>query len=746
MYRPRLHSHVLLLSIICLTLQAIAQSPTSQSQSTQAAESNPTEPTVTLQTFSRMVNIELVVKDSKGNHIKGLKPSDFRLFEQIPSWGKEKREQKIAELREIHMADLRNEGVPALPTSPGVYSNGVQRPKDPVAPTILLVDGLNTAPENQAQVHVQMLRMLRQLPPNVPVSVFLLGSRLEMLQSFTSDPRLLQIALRKAINPAGVGVADIDPRDDPTAPGNTIGGFLGPEGNAAVAEMVAHAKDFDTRIYTGNMDMKVQRTINAMLSLGRNLAGYPGRKNLLWLSTAFPISINSVDSDYFRNYWAQLKKMNGALSEARISVYPVNLAGVQTLSFFSAASRPPDVSPGGAADAVERQQLTISNQQDTMEAIADGTGGKVCTGDNDLGDCVRKAMDDSSDYYELSYYPDSPSWNGEFRKILLSATERGARLSYRRGYYATPLGGGDPDAQQAALQADCEDYLDATSVVFTAKSLPADQPGQLKFGVFIDPAGLTLTPTNDGNHLLKVSVAVCTFNEKGWALKLMTYPVERQLDDKEYNWMLKDGSVQQTIFVPAPKPAAVRLLVRDAASGHLGSIHIKVDEKAASPGSKDEAENAIDGPRALNSDVPLREAAHNAVEAPGIGVALNVSSNPLEWGPQEVVVKLDVHDIHFEQNEDRAKAKLDLAFVELGQDGHILEGVKDRVVLALLPDTYSDAETLGWFYPRRLWVAGEAEKLRVVVRDLATGSLGSVSVPVHTYRRAGELSPKKRRN
>ena len=580
MHRGRFHSP-LIFSVLCLALHAIAQSSAPATQSTQA-ESNPTEPMVTLQTFSRMVNVELVVEDSKGNHIKGLKASDFHIFEQVPSQGKEKREQKIAALREIHVADLRNEALLKLPQPTGVYSNSIKRPKDPVPPTILLVDGLNTAPQNQAQVHVQMLRMLRQLPPNVPVSVFLLGGGLVKLQDFTTDPRLLQIALRKAMNPAGVGVAEVDPQDDPDAPGNTIGGGLGPEGDAAVAGMAAAAKDFDTRIYVGTMDLKVQRTINAMLSLGHNLVGYPGRKNLLWLSTAFPIAINSPESEYFRNYWGQLRTMNAALSDAKISVYPVNVGGVQTLSFFSAASRPPDVSPGGAADAVSRQQIMLANQDGTMEAIADGTGGKICTGDNDLGECVRKAVDDSSDYYELSYYPNWPSWNGQYRKILIHAEQHGARLSYRRGYYATPLGGsGDPKAQQAALQADCEDYLDATSVVFSARSLPADQPGQLKFGISIDPSGLTLMPSADGNHLLNLAVGVCTFNEKGWALKLMTYPVERKLDDKEYNSLLKDGSVQETIFVPAPKPASVRLLVRDSASGRLGSLHINLDDKSA---------------------------------------------------------------------------------------------------------------------------------------------------------------------
>jgi len=145
---------------------------------------------------------------------------------------------------------------------------------------------------------------------------------------------------------------------------------------------------------------------------------------------------------------------------------------------------------------------------------------------------------------------------------------------------------------------------------------------------------------------------------------------------------------------------------------------------------------AVDVPGAQNSDAPLREAAHSVVEAPAIGVTLNVSTNPLEWGPEDVVVKLDVHDLHFDQMEDHSKAKLDVAFVQLGKDGRVLEGEKDRVMLALQPDRYSDAEAQGWMYPRKLWVEGQAEKLRVVVRDLATGAVGSVSVPVHTDRSA----------
>jgi hypothetical protein len=67
-------------------------------------------------------------------------------------------------------------------------------------------------------------------------------------------------------------------------------------------------------------------------------------------------------------------------------------------------------------------------------------------------------------------------------------------------------------------------------------------------------------------------------------------------------------------------------------------------------------------------------------------------------------------------------------------DGRVLGGIKDRVALALLPETFNDAETQGWFYPRSLWIEPKTERMRVVVRDLATGAVGSVSVPVEFER------------
>ena len=579
-----------------LTQLAIAQNPASQSQpqsaqsqthpeSNQASQIQPTKLSFTLRTTTRMVNLELVVEDAKHRHIDGLKASDFNIFEQTPSRSGEKREQKIVEFREVHVADLKP--APASHAAPGIYSNAVTVQKDPVPPTILLVDGLNTPIQHQAQVHVQMLKMLRQLPANVPVAVFLLGDRLTMLQSFTSDPKLLQAALTNLTTPSGVGVASVQPQDDPDAAGNSMGGMG--VNDPTLGDLAAAASNFDKAIYSEQMDERVLRTTNALVSIASNAAGYPGRKNLLWLSTAFPITVDPVPAalgvDDQRLYISQLQRVNKALNEAKVSVYPINVAGVTTSPVYQASTRPAS-GLGAMVQAMGQDQDSLEqDEHDTMQVIADGTGGKVCTGDNDLGDCVRKAMDDSSDFYEISYYPDSPYWSGEFRNISVKTEVRGARLAYRQGYFANPQGSSDVKVQEAQLRSDCNNYLDATEIPFLARSLPADAQGTLRFSLMIDPAPVTFAPMPDGGHAMRLAVAVCTYNEKQWPLNLMNFPLNLELDTKQFEMLTNAGRLSDSISVPGPRPAAVRLLVEDVASGKLGSIYIKTSDAVAAAGA-----------------------------------------------------------------------------------------------------------------------------------------------------------------
>jgi VWFA-related protein len=632
------HKSSLFATVIISSLTAVAQTPATPPALPQATQQavpfggDPSESAMTLKTFSRMVTLELVVTDAKGHHINNLKPEDFKLFEQNQSQSGGKHEQKIAEFREVRMSDLQNPIAPQPQIAPGVYTNAVTVEKDPVPATIILVDGLNTDIQYQPQVHMQMMRMLRQLPPNVPVAVFLLGDRLRMLQNFTTDPKLLQYALKDAMSTAGRGLAEVDPRDDshaasnimiqaygindPSAVVNGGGGTNGqtssntttasnPATDPIIISMIEMAQEFDMKVYSSTLDERIHRTFDALVSLGRNVAGYPGRKNLLWLSTTFPINLiprgdvplvpissmgfqsvgdqPGVIDPYsgYRSYAEQLRYLDGVMSDAKISVYPVNVAGVQTLDAYRADATPPDLRATSVSDSVNRNVLMRASEQDTMQTIAEGTGGKVCTGDNDLSDCIRKAVDDSSDFYEIAYYPDSTDWSGQFRRITIKSNQHGAHLAYRAGYYATPIGSTDSKVEAVELQSDCDDYLNATAIAFMAKSTHADRTDELKFSLLIDTSGLTLTPTADGRHQLNVALAACTYNEKGWPLRLMNYPVNLKLSARQYNTLTTTGRLLDSISLPGPRPAAVRLLIKDIASGKLGSLYIKTDDLVA---------------------------------------------------------------------------------------------------------------------------------------------------------------------
>lgn len=521
-----------------------------------------------IQASTHMVTLEVVAKDRQGRHATGLTAADFQVFEQTPSKGKQKHEQKIAIFREVHIAELVAQAKAEVQVPAGVYTNLITQQKEPVPPTILLVDGLNTEVRFQLQVHVQMLKMLRSLPTNMPIAVFLFAHRLQMLQDFTTDPSLLQAALGKAITTAGQGLAFVHPLDDP----DTLSAQLGKMPHTSPL-LVEAATKFEEETYGSTVDMRVRETVEALISLGRHVSGFPGRKNLLWISTSFPISLTA--NEQLHSYESQIGRLFGVLSAAKVAVYPINPAGVLPPTVFEAGTRPGASSGAGMISAQQRETWMQNVLQDTMEAIAEGTGGRVCTGNNDLGDCVHKAVEDSSSFYEIAYYPESKIWNGEYRKIILKTRQTGTHLAYRDGYFAE---GADTSDQRSELLSACGDYLDATSIFIAARRLPADSPESLKFYVMANLAALTLAPLSDGSHDLNVMVAVCTFDKEGSPVQLMSEEVNRKFGAKEYQALIAAGGFAHIVSVPGPKPAGVRLIVRDVPSGRLGSVRINVGD------------------------------------------------------------------------------------------------------------------------------------------------------------------------
>lgn len=531
------------------------------------------EPAVTFHVSTRMVTLEVVARDGKGRPATGLTTKDFQIFENSP--GHKKQEQKVASFRSLGIAELSGQRPEPIKVPPGVFTNQVSTSNSSVPPTILLVDGLNTDIVNQIQVHRQMVKMLNALPSDVPVAVFLLGYQLRMLQNFTTDPALLKAALQKASSSDGSDLGRIDPRDDP----NSGSAFLEDVPNVP-ATFLRSIQRFEQETYASNMDVRVRTTAEALVSIARHVTGYPGRKNLLWISSSFPVILGADTDEFagFRNYESQMQQVASALGDAKVAVYPIDPAGLQPGALFDSSMKRRREIAFEPTDALQRESQIRVDERSTMNLLATQTGGKVCVDNNDLGECVQKAVNDSSAFYEIAYYPENANWNGEFRHITVKTTSPGLRLAYREGYFATSDDKSkSKNEEQHLQQAACDDYLTSTSILLAAKVLSREAADKITYSLVIAPSMLSFVPVEDGKRELKFTLASCAFDKAGKALQLVVKPIDIKFTDKQYQAVIAARGLPTTVAVPAKDDLAwVRLVIKDVATGHLGSVNVPV--------------------------------------------------------------------------------------------------------------------------------------------------------------------------
>ena len=609
--RQKLLMRTLVLTVGFISVLS-AQQPAPQKEQG-ASQGSLGAPSATIKVATRMVTLQVSARDSKGHPITGLTAADFQLFEQVPP-KKEQRPQKIAAFQQVNVATIAAADKGAVQMPAGIYSNWVTMQKVAVPPTILLMDGLNSTVAAQMQVHRQMVKLLGSIPLDIPVAVFLLDRNLHLLQNFSTDRTLLRAAVDRALSVSGQELNPTDVRSDPDAlsrivednppppppPPSGAAGVVGAElmqtRNSAISAQVQQLQLFEREASTALISIRVQTTLDAFRSIARHVAQYPGRKNLLWVASSFPLAI-FPDSDFkfagIGEFQDKFTTLANALSDAKIAVYPMDPAGLEGQSFYDASSRPSakNVAVGTQTSAVlMREERTRDSNQETMRHLAAETGGQVCVNNNDLSDCVKKAVDDGSSYYELAYYPDAADWKGEFHRIILKTRQSGIHLSFRQGYYAssTPASQAE-DAKhiQAELQeAACRDLLTSTAILLMVQKIPASAANQVKYFIAMDMSTLTLPQTADGRKL-SVVVAACAMDKDGAPIQFLQQPSDATLNDQQFNALLAQHGFTRTLeFAPAPGTVRLRLLVRDNGSGKMGSVDLPYQSDPSSNAAK----------------------------------------------------------------------------------------------------------------------------------------------------------------
>ena len=208
-------------------------------------------------------------------------------------------------------------------------------------------------------------------------------------------------------------------------------------------QMVDAVDRFEAMQSSFQTDMRVQYTLNGIDSLARYLVGIPGRKNVIWYSGSFPLDVqpdpNEEDPEdsVVRND-ELLRETDNLLTRAQISMYPVDARGLQTdpsQNFFNEATNPSITGTSGqdAATSTSSFLQQTAQEQLTMQAMAEDTGGQAYVNTSGLTQAVTKAIENGSNYYTLTYSPTNTAWDGRFRTIKIKVDQSGreAQLSKR---------------------------------------------------------------------------------------------------------------------------------------------------------------------------------------------------------------------------------------------------------------------------------------------------------------------------
>lgn len=392
-------------------------------------------PAPTFKAETRAVELDVVVLDAHGEPVTGLRQDDFLVSED----GSPQRMTFFEE----HAA-----GAPADTSN------------------VLLIDTLNTPKVDQAFARKQIAESLKKLPAGTSLAVFSLGQTLRMVQGFTTDRGLLLAAVSNEKSGAWseTSAASNMPGDDADDRERTemLNSAQAPPNSV---DMVNNAQAMHKAYQS---DQRVAMTVAAMERLARYLANTPGRKNLIWFSSSFPIALfpepGVQGSLKTTEQSQQIKEATDLLAVARVAIYPVTAQGVamptagDASDHYGTAQNPlPGAIPGAAppsgtsaqstggdnyqfgalSSGMRHEDSALAANYAAMHTLAAETGGVMTGATNDLNRAMTRAIHNGSAYYTLSYTPTNTKADGSFRRIAVKLRSGAYPLAYRQGYYAT---------------------------------------------------------------------------------------------------------------------------------------------------------------------------------------------------------------------------------------------------------------------------------------------------------------------
>jgi len=429
-----------------------------------------------------VVNVDVYATDKKGQRVNDLRQGDFELLED----GKPVPITNFTPVRGPAPAAAAIAAAPGVPAAEGV---AVPKAPEDAWNLVVYVDDFNIQPPHRTRALRQLREFLsHSLSPGDRAMLVSYDLGLKIRQPFTSDPAALDAAL-KEVETAAVHGPEIESgrrhafTDMMTIHEMSLADPVDPVPCPINIVTPAH-------IYASARRDEVLRSLAALTSLVNSLSGVPGRKAVLHVSDGLPAvpgeelfqflmelcggsGTSGMDGVYdarsfgSKAYQAasqapsdsqsysvakQLATLVAHANAHQVTLYTLQASGVTGTDASDASFGPNErlfqlPSIGSALRA---------SLQESLQTLAEGTGGKAILNANDLRADLAGLREDFSTFYSLGYTP-AHNGDGKEHRIEVRAKRSGIRLRYRESYRDKPVAEKAFDRTLAALLYGIED-------------------------------------------------------------------------------------------------------------------------------------------------------------------------------------------------------------------------------------------------------------------------------------------------
>jgi VWFA-related protein len=543
----------------------------------------PPEEWTRLSSRADLVLVPVTVTDKSGKQVSSLKKDAFRIEEngsvRSISIFEETKTEKL-------VAPGKNFGVEG-------YSNFAPGDEHPWRLTAVVLDMINTPWMRQLEAKRQLTDyLLRSAARDEPMAIFGLNSTgLHQLHPFTTDTKVLIAALQKL-------KLSLSSEESAQTPEQFTDDLAEEQQASAEAMLMTDfMQDINDTAVANYQRIATRQTLLSMTQLAHAFQAVPGRKTLIWASAGFPFMIDDPrafarQGDDLQTEYDEAWRV---LNSANIAVYSVDLNALD-FSVRNLPSHNNGVSNtqinnirgmNGAKSAMRLPYDKFQQQQMTLHAFADATGGRACITVEELDKCFAEAVDDSRSYYMLGYYLGTdvrPGW----RKLKVKVAGEGLRVRYRSGFYVTPKLKGSPDLRRKQLVDALASPVQYTGLRLNAHFVqpPGGEPPAASGPAVKRPAEFMLgvrsssiTIDREKGNAIDLEITILTLDAKGKSLASTSQAIATKVNPERV-----DEIMQASIGIPEKLDLAmgkyeVKFAVRDNPSGLLGTVSLPVEIK-----------------------------------------------------------------------------------------------------------------------------------------------------------------------